>query len=283
MGLGRTVVGPYGASLLALAVLLAGPLAARDHQPIFVVATDAGEIEIELFVAAAPGAVSKLVDLVDLVDGGNTDGSGHYDNTSVDYAWPLVEIGIATKRPTGELVELPQEIDATALGLGGDLVESSGQAMDVWQFELAKADKKWKRDGRRPERYVAWLDLWEQKRSADFLIGESRKSLNEVLGYRYESGLASRPARRGAVYLKASSPTTATSGLVVLLTDRRNLDGQVTVVGQVTRGLDVADEISRRPVTVMGGKQTKVPVDPVAVRTVRLVGGAKRIDEQGDQ
>ncbi len=282
--LGRTVTRPYGASLLVVAILLTGPLAARDHESIVVVVTDVGEIEIALAPDAAPKAVARLLQLVeaDSEETGSTE--SHYSDTSVDYAWPLVEIGVATKRAEADAVAIAQELDATSLGLDRQLVGDSGEAMDVWQFELSKADKLWKRDSSRPERYVDWLAEWEQQGSADFLIGESRKSLNEVLGYRYSTGLDSQPARRGAVYLKASSPTMASSGLVILLTDRPALDGRVTVVGQVTRGLEVADEISRRPVTVMGGKQTKIPADPVTVRTVRRVAETTRIDdEQGDR
>ena len=268
------------AGLFALmALLLAPEVRALDMQPRLEVATSAGSIEITLLLQAAPKAVAQLRLLAAEPGASANSVGGHYDEASVDYTWPLVEIGVATLRQNDVAVRFEQEIDAEALGLDELRVESSGQAMDVWQFELAKADKKWKNSGRRPQRYLDWLTLWEQHGSADFLLGVSRKTLNELLGYRYESGLESQPARRGAVYLKTRSQREATSGLVILLSDRPQLDGQVTVVGKVTRGLDVAEEISRRPVTILGGKQTKRPVDPVPVETVRLVTGIDGVNE----
>ena len=281
MGRLGVVFGPRsGASLLAtIGLLMAVDASARDAAPQMEVITSAGAIEITLLPHAAPGAVAQLQRLAAAPSGSVGSVGGHYDDTSVDYTWPLVELGIATRRPDDEIVSLDQEIDAEALGLDEQRIESIGQAMDVWQFELSKADKKWKTAGRRPEQYVEWLRLWEQRGSAEFLIGVSRKTLNEVLGYRYERGLESQPVRRGAVYLKSVSPTEANSGLVILLSDRPQLDGQVTVVGTVTRGLEVAEEISRRPVTVLGGKQTKYPVDPVPVETVRLITGTDQGDE----
>ena len=211
----------------------AAPLCTEPEKPHFVVSTTAGPMTIELDPRAAPRTIHELVRLAD---------SGFYDGLTFDYVNPHVEIFTALRE--GDETRFEQEIDAGALGLDREVVEDEGTAMNVLQDEILESHKS----GRPSTPQMReWLDRWYASREADFLVGVSRQQVYEALGYVYESGLASRPVRRGAVLLKPLSPRFASARLGLALTDVPERTGKWMVIGQVVAGLDTAEAISTRP------------------------------------
>lgn len=230
----------------------AAPLCAGPEKPHFVVSTAAGAITIELEPRAAPRTIRELVRLA---------ASGYYDGLTFDYANPHVEIFTSLRE--GDETRFEQEIDAGALGLDRDVLEDVGAAMNVLQAEILENHQ-----AGRPEtpRMREWLDRWYATREADFLVGVSRQQVYEALGYVYESGLASRPVRRGAVLLKPLSPRLASARLGLVLTDIPERTGKWMVIGQVVAGLETVEAISTRPrQRANEPDETFTPVEPVVI------------------
>lgn len=223
-----------------------------------------GKVVIELDPKAAPNSVERLQRALSQRRADATS----QPNILVEQFWPQIEVSTGLLLPDSEPV--PQEISATALGLDQTLIETAGEAIDVLQFELAKADKAWKRDGNRPAQYQAWLDEFLTTSVPTKMLGTSRKEINELLGYRYIDDVASRSPTAGAVYLRTISPTENQLALTILLSDRPQLNGRVTVIGRVIEGLEFVRALSNEPVVIQYGKPTKSPVNPPEVVDVRI-------------
>ena len=228
------------------------------------VVLDEGEIVIALDRAAAPDTIRTILDLVGSSAQPEGETAGYYDGLTVDHTWPHIEIGTGVRK--GRTVVIPQEIDAGSLGLDTEKITKSSIAMNLWQFEFAEANERWKAEGSRPKQFEEWFQIFSETNSVDFLMEVSRQEINEVLGYRYVSGRQSLPARRGFVYLKPISATENSPALRILLTDRPQLDGRVTVIGRVVEGLELAQELSVTELKTLRSRPIFEPVDPVVIR-----------------
>lgn len=234
--------------------------------PHLVLETAAGRIDIELLPAAAPRAVARLIRLADgpvfdpeiAFDAREGDPVGYYDGLELDLAYPHSSLSTALRPPAGSVL-IPTTIDAAALGLDERRIESGADANRVWQFELFPYQADIPSDDELHPRMRRWLGRWGETKNADFLVGASRQEIDEALGYEFVDGLESRPNTRGAVALAPYDRTRSTPRLVILLADAPQFDGRRMVVGRVVSGLDVADEISARPL---------IPAKPVKNRPV---------------
>jgi len=225
---------------------------------------DEGEIIIALDHAAAPDTIRTILDLIDSSAQSDEGAGGYYDGLTLDHTWPHIEIGTGVRKD--RTVVIPQEIDAGSLGLDTEKITKSGTAMNLWQFEFAEANERWKAEGSRPKQFEEWFQIFSETNSVDFLMEVSRQEINEVLGYRYVSDRQSLPARRGFVYLKPISTTENSPALRILLTDRPQLDGRVTVIGRVVEGLELAQELSVTELKMFRSRPIYEPVDPVVIR-----------------
>jgi len=81
--------------------------------------------------------------------------------------------------------------------------------------------------------------------------------------------------KRGIVSMaRSTSPDSASSQFFIMVADTPQLDGQYSVFGQVTKGMDVADKI----VSAQTGPQNR-PLDPVTIN--KVVIRAAKDDEKG--
>ncbi len=254
------------------------PLCAGGGEPHLVITTNQGAIVARLIEQAAPRAVRRLVRLAagpvfapELFAGQDkTPAVGYYDGLSFVYAQPHVEIGTGI-RPPGELVEIETEIDAAALGLGQQLVEDAGKAMDVAQHELAPAYKRTVKSGKVHPRLKEWMDRLYESHDAAFLVGISQQQINEALGYVYQEGLASLPVTRGALMLRPLSPRVSSARLHIALVDLPQRTGRWMVVGHVVEGLENAQAISVGPLADPGVTRSRHrPLNPVPIESIRL-------------
>jgi cyclophilin family peptidyl-prolyl cis-trans isomerase len=275
----RSAVGSWRRCLLIVA--LAQPLALTGQRPAdtdgqphseeetahrLLLDTSVGAIEIELFETAAPKAVKRLRRLT---RDGREAASSFYEGLAFDFTHPHVEIRTALPE-SQPASEWPAELDAESLGLDRKLVADYAEAMTIVQRELLVAHRKKKKSGQISEKLGDMLSQWYETHSAGFLIGVSHKEINEALGYEYQSDLDSRPAVRGAVMLEPVSPTVASARLSILLADIPARTGRWTVIGEVTRGLDVAQAISIRP-RIKDRRMRYQPIEPIAIDRARLV------------
>lgn len=246
--------------------------------PHLVIRTEAGTIAVELIERAAPLAIRQLALLV---GGASPDPSpnaenvapdtpGYYDGLVFDHAAPHVEI-ITSARPAEDSIELENELNAVALGLHEQRVENTAEAMSVVQQELLVTYRELKKGGQIDPKLKAWLDRWYKTYDAEFLIGVSRKEINEALGYVYSDVPVSLPVTRGAVSLKPMSPRRCSMRLSIALSDMRERDGRQVVVGRVVEGLAIAEAISARPLSDPALTHSRFrPAVPVIIETVRL-------------
>jgi len=273
------------ALLAALSILLPGlafaaadgvPCKSRWAKPLLTFETAVGDVKVRLEPAAAPHTVARLVRLArgpifdaDLVTS-NLE-VGFYDGLGFDFTKPNIEVRTATRNPVAAF-SFPMEVDANSLGLDKRQLESAGTAMDVWQMELYPHFTRHEHRGGVTTRLADWVQRWRESHQADFLVGVSRKTINEALGYEYTEGLESIPARRGAVLAHPATPTRSTARLRFLLTDMPSVDGRATVVGRVAEGLDVLGRIAASPLLPPPyvDKNAYRPVDPVVIEHVRV-------------
>jgi peptidyl-prolyl cis-trans isomerase B (cyclophilin B) len=67
-------------------------------------------------------------------------------------------------------------------------------------------------------------------------------------GYKLKAEFSNKPHRRGTLSMaRSASPDSAGSQFFICVADAPFLDGQYTVFGEVTSGMDVADEIVSQP------------------------------------
>ena len=247
-------------------------------RPYLIISTKIGSIEIELYPYAAPHAIRQLIDLVTgpifnpaLMEKDNKGSSiGYYDGLTFNLVKPHVEIATSTRAPTG-VFEIETEIDADSLGLDRQLIENSGDAMSVMQRELLVAHRK-KKKAPISKQFSLWLEKWKESYNADFLIGVSKKEINEAKGYVYKNGLVSKPVTKGSVTLKPISPRIASPRLTIFLQDMPEKTGKWMVIGRVVKGLELADEISLSPLATPSHlkPRSRMPLNPVKIDSIKF-------------
>lgn len=261
--------------LVAVATMLASVARAGDSgcatdtasPPYLRITTDSGVIDVELYRDAAPRTTEALLDLAS--------GTGHhapyFDGVSFDYTRPRTEIRTGlTSSPT---IVFETELDAAALGLDRDVVRDIPDAMAVVQRELLVAFGRDKHGHGLSQQLRDWLEVWYETYQPDFLLGVSRQTINEALGYVYTDNLASRPVTRGSVALVPGSPATATPSLSFALRDMPQRTGRWMVIGRVVNGLDLVEGISvadlAQPRHVKPRQYT--PRSPVVIQSARPI------------
>lgn len=216
--------------------------------------TSNGQLILELDTRTAPVATAALIAALE---------QGGYDDAQVNWIQPHVEIRIAA--PAGSK-DYPSELDAVPLGLDQQVIADAGKAMTTIQRELEPA---WMEAGAGATAQLnQWIVKWRKSFVADFLIGINRTQINEALGYHYERGVASRPVRRGSVALVPAAPGRSTLALAIILGDQPARDGRWVVVGKVSSGLNVAEQIAFE--ARIHPKQHQ-PLTPVLVRHARVL------------
>lgn len=255
---------------------LVTPCESGGDRPFIVLVTEEGEISIELLPEAAPAAVERLVHLVEgpiflpelSQPGPERERVGYYDGLVFDEALRGGFVSTAL-RPPARAVLIETEVDADALGLDQQKITAHDEAMSVWQHELMPYQNSLPDDSLVPPRLMEWLQTWSTTFDIEFLIGVSRKEINEVLGYRYRTGLDSLPVTRGAVSLEPFSPQWSTPRLTIALKRISDQDGRRMVIGRVVEGLEIADLISTRRLSPHKAVQHR-PLVPVKIFKTRF-------------
>lgn len=260
------------ATLAASALGLVAWPALATGAPCLRLETAEGAILIELARDAAPSAVATIerlargpiydLELVPRAEAARD--AGYFDGLAFEYTRPHLELRLAVRSPAAAFT-VEAELDAAALGLDRQKVADAGEAMERLQMELLPARQRPTAERRSTPRLEEWAERFESGGyDPSFLVGTSRQELLEAIGYRFRSGLASRPAVRGAVALVPASPTEALLSLTILLADHPRRTGRWVVVGRVVEGLELADAIASRPLAAAELRNYR-PLLPVSV------------------
>lgn len=211
----------------------ATPQAAASGEIRALLDTDHGQLTLVLDPAAAPVAVAALQRSFE-----------RQDWIGVPIQWVRPHTEIRSGLPRGA-APLASELSAEPLALSAMRIEDAGAAMNAIQFELEPAFGR--AGGKATPELQAWIATWRQHFDASFLIGVTRQQINEALGYRYQDGYATQPARRGSVALVPDQPGSSTLALAILLRDQPKRDGCWVVIGRVESGLELIEALSIAP------------------------------------
>jgi len=256
--------------------------AAATTNPIVIMKTSMGDIEIELFASEAPKTVQNFLDLAE----GKKEFTDVKTNAKVTRPYYdglvfhriikdfMVQGGCPIGTGSGDPgFKFEDEISGKALGLDKKLVLENGQ----------------------PNR---WLGVRSQQQFQQMIIGpllrakgfdlsdpakvqpqiqarqeELKKALNELtlydaytnMGYKYDDSRKSHAPNRGVLAMANSGPNTNGSQFFINLIDTPWLTGKHTVFGKVISGMEVVDK--------MGGvavdPTTSKPSEPVTIVSIR--------------
>jgi peptidyl-prolyl cis-trans isomerase A (cyclophilin A) len=194
----------------------------KMENPVIVMKTSMGDVELELFEDLTPNTVGNFISLAE---------KGFYDNLIFHRVIKdfMIQGGCPSGTGTGGPgYKFADEIDADALGLGKMACKDSPF------FSFLRGQ-----DG-------CPQSFWDK----------SVKQWYEKKGYSYGAGRSGHKMVKGVIAMANSGPNTNGSQFYIVTTDECPwLDGKHTVFGKVIKGMDVVDSIEKvecrnsRPVT----------------------------------
>ncbi|MFT7616945.1 MAG: cyclophilin family peptidyl-prolyl cis-trans isomerase [Planctomycetota bacterium] len=275
-------------ALLCAALLLAGTtLSAQDSKPakkasanpVLIMKTSMGDIEIELFEKSAPLAVANFIALAE--------GTKEFTD---------VKTRMKETRPFFDGLKFHRCIDKFMIQggcpMGTGMGDPGYKFEDEFNYDLLGFDKimlfdaagNQTRSARPDEINIAVrkaandLGITDQagfeKRKQEVMNKLKTVSLKDLMilkGYKHNPKLkVTHKPVRGSLAMANSGPNTNGSQFFINVIDTPHLAGRHTVFGKVTSGMNIVDLISKVPVN--GQAQPNVPV---ILTSVRLVKGKK--------
>jgi len=256
------------------------------NNPVALIKTSMGEIEVELFRDETPKTVANFLDLA---EGRKefTDPVTHkqvkrpfYDGLIFHrvIAKFMIQGGCPKGDGTGDPgYKFEDEINATSLGLDKLKAIQNGQPHPYLGVRTrAQFNQRVIMPLIRKMGITSQAEL--QKRSAE--VQEKLKTevpkltLKEVYenqGYRYDESRPSHAPKRGVLAMANSGPNTNGSQFFIDLVDTPWLTGRHTVFGRVIKGMEVVDKIGE----VKVGARSK-PLEPVKILSIREVKREKQ-------
>jgi len=250
--------------------------AAATTNPIVIMKTSAGDIELELFADEAPKTVQNFLDLAEgkkefrdpktkqMVKRRYFDGLKFHrviKNFMVQGGCPL---GTGSGDPG---YKFEDEINAKALGL--DKIKALDDKGQPHKWLLIRSQQQFNQTIVRPLLKSMGITTQEQTQARQ---EEWQKKLKELtlldayanLGYKYNDKLKSHGVKRGVLAMANSGPNTNGSQFFINLVDTPWLTGKHTVFGKVVKGMEIIDEIGETKVDA-GSK----PLDDIKIISVR--------------
>ena len=112
----------------------------------------------------------------------------------------------------------------------------------------------------------------------DFMIqaGDPQGDGTGGPGYRFNDEPVRRSYTRGTVAMANAGPNTNGSQFFIVHGDRLDLSPNYTIFGEVTRGMEVVDDIASAAVqpNLYNPRELSAPVDPVIIQGVEITGGS---------
>jgi cyclophilin family peptidyl-prolyl cis-trans isomerase len=253
------------------------PQAETKPNPVVIIKTSEGDIEVELFVQQAPKTVKNFLDLAEGKREFKDSKTGEmvtrpfYDG--LVYHRVIKDFMIQGGCPNGNGMGGPgyqfeDEINAKSLGLDElKALQEDGSPhpylgiQSQQQFQSAVLGPLLKKLGvESQEQLDARMSEVESALTA-LTIGEAYANQ----GYVYNDELESTPPNRGVIAMANSGPNTNGSQFFINLIDTPWLTGKHTVFGKVIKGMDVVDKIGLVEVDPRSSK----PKEDVTVISIR--------------
>jgi len=202
-----------------------------------IINTSMGDIVVELYWDAAPRTCANFVQLAQ---------KDFYNNIIFHRVIPdfMIQVGCPSGTGTGGPgYAFPDEINADALGLSAGLAQENPYLHRDMQQAMIKlaGDRGIRSEAEANKRMKEIEEIGSQ------LEKMTAKQVLQILGYTYTSELPSRPAVRASLAMANAGPDTNGSQFFINVADTPFLNGKHTVFGGVTRGMEIADAISKVP------------------------------------
>lgn len=253
------------------------PKPEAEPNPVVIIQTSKGDIEIELFEQQAPKTVKNFLDLAEgkreFMDSnlGEMVTRPFYDG--LIFHRVIADFMIQGGCPNGNGMGDPgyrfeDEINAKSLGLDKlKVIQEDGsphpylgiQSQQQFQTQIINP-------------LLKQLDVTTQEqmnaRMAELEAALAALTVSEAYagqGYVYNDDLVSTPPNRGVIAMANSGPNTNGSQFFINLIDTPWLTGKHTVFGQVTKGMEIVDAIGAVEVDPRSSKP-KVDVTVISIR-----------------
>ncbi len=255
--------------------------AAAAGNPVVVMKTSMGDIELEMFKDAAPKTVANFIGLAT----GTKEFTDPRTNQKVKRPYYdglifhrviedfMIQGGCPLGSGTGSPgYKFADEISAKSFGYDKLMVYVNGKPNpklrigrpDFQRGAVAPTVKKLNIDV--SNRATASANM--QARETEIIAELEKMSYEQLLtnlGYKYDDSLASKAPKRGVIAMANSGPNTNGSQFFINLVDTDHLTCKHTVFGRVIKGMDVVDKIG---VTAVGAGSK--PADDVRIISVRV-------------
>jgi cyclophilin family peptidyl-prolyl cis-trans isomerase len=227
----------------------------QSENPVYVIQTTLGDIEVELFQSEAPKTVANFIGLAE--------GTKEFED---------IKTGKKVKRPFydglifhrvikdfmiqggcplgngrgGPGYKFADEIDAKALGL--DKIKAIDPQKGPNPYLMIRSKEDYQRNVLMPLFRKMNINSQEEldKRKKEVqarLDSLTLKEAYENMGYVYSENGSKHPPVRGSLAMANAGPNTNGSQFFINLVDTDWLTGRHTVFGKVVKGMDVVDKI----------------------------------------
>jgi cyclophilin family peptidyl-prolyl cis-trans isomerase len=248
----------------------------QKENPVYVIQTTLGDIEVELFQSETPKTVANFIGLAEGTKEFEDSKTGKkvkrpYYNGLIFHR-VIKNFMIQGGCPLGNGRGGPgytfaDEIDATALGL--DKIKVFGPQKGLHRFLMIRSQEEYQRNIMTPLFRAMNINSQEEfdqrKKEVETRLDTlTIKEAYENMGYVYSDDGSEHPPVRGSLAMANAGPNTNGSQFFINLVDTDWLTGKHTVFGKVVKGMDVVDKIGA--VKVDSGQK---PVKDVKIISVQ--------------
>ena len=245
------------------------------NDPVAVIKTSMGEIQVELFAREAPKTVANFLGLAEGTKEFKDPKTGemvkrpYFDG--LVFHRVIKDFMIQGGCPLGNGMGDPgfkfeDEIDAKALGLADLKAFQSGRPHG---WLMIRSQPEFQQKILQPllqSMGISTQDQLEQRQDEvqKRLDALTLKDVYELMGYKYQDGVGAHKPLKGVLAMANSGPNTNGSQFFLNLKDTDWLTGKHTVFGKVVKGMDVVEKIGE----VKTGPGNK-PLEPVTILSIR--------------
>ncbi len=242
------------------------------ENPVYIIKTNQGDIEVELFADTAPITVDNFISLAagtkEFTDPATSKKVKRPFYNGLIFHRVIKDFMIQGGCPLGNGQGGPgyrfeDEIDADALGIGKlkamDLKKGPHRLLGIRSqrdFQMMLLQPLFQKLNIRSRE-----DLEKRKDEVDkALTNLTIKQAYENMGYRYSTKGSGHPPARGSLAMANAGPNTNGSQFFINLVDTPWLAGKHTVFGRVVSSMEVVDKIGQVPVEAQGKPATDVVI-----------------------
>jgi peptidyl-prolyl cis-trans isomerase A (cyclophilin A) len=265
-----------GAGLILFVLVTTAWCLEPKENPVYIIETNMGNIEAEMFKNDAPQTVANFIGLAE--------GTKEYTNqkTGKKVTKPFYD-GLIFHRVIKDFMlqggcpqgngrggpgfSFADEIDAVSLGL--DKLKAIDPQKGPHPFLMVRSQQDFQRIVLGPlfkkMGITSQKELDENREKVEARLQSlTLKGAYENIGYSYSDKGSPHPPIRGSLAMANSGPNTNGSQFFINLVDTKWLTGKHTVFGKVVKGMDVVDKIG----AVKVGAGSK-PVEDVKIISIR--------------